>query len=303
MAGKSVRMRFTVFDISQITVEPSEIKLGKKLHEILDGTSSLQERRMVLNEDDPGGDSDFITNFKYVANILFGSFVRLKAGESSVFLTRFLDQKLVDINDIVAESGTGTAGTITGTVFFCISDNLLVMSEAHHNRKHLQNYFNWILLERASVENPFVLTPKKNSAVGIPIKEVQSIKLGEVFLSQPSMQDSLKKIRISSLAKLFSDMPTPQDFKQEDIISATLTLRIRKREMDKSRSLDAVLRIVDEEDVIITDRNGKTIRGTEYVVKADKMIEQNETGYYNESLIESEMIEIIRKVKNNEVVN
>ena len=71
---------------------------------------------------------------------------------------------------------------------------------------------------------------------------------------------------------------------------------------NNSAALDTALRLIDNDSITITGKNGKVIKGTEYTLRVVRDFETSATGYYNEKAIESEMRIIIKKLKNNEMV-
>jgi hypothetical protein len=102
----------------------------------------------------------------------------------------------------------------------------------------------------------------------------------------------------------FDDVKDLRDLEIEDIINATLTLTINKKQLGKNNkaALDTALRLIDNDSITITGKNGQTLKGTEYTLRVTRNFEPTATGYYNEKAIEGEMRKIIKAVKNNEMV-
>lgn len=67
-------------------------------------------------------------------------------------------------------------------------------------------------------------------------------------------------------------------------------------------ALDTALRLVDNDSVIITGKQGRRIKGTQYLIRAIRRFEQTGTDYYNEKAIETAMREIIKAVRDGKVV-
>lgn len=63
------------------------------------------------------------------------------------------------------------------------------------------------------------------------------------------------------------------------------------------------LRLVDSEDVIITGRNGKKLRGSSYLLNVSRNIESTGKGLYNVPEIEGVMHDIIRDVEAGKMVD
>jgi hypothetical protein len=260
---------------------------------------------MPLSSDGSNTDSDLISNFTYNQGYLFGSFIRLNAGEESTVLFKSLDKKTIEINEIISEAQKGSAGSIHDKVFFCMSGELMLMTSAWTNRKALEIYIDWILRERTDQDIQSRFVPKKNTAETIPIKDIQSIKVYDTYLNaQAETKRETFNLTREIVKLIFNDVKDLRDLEIDDIINATLTLTINKRELRKNNTaaLDTALRLIDNDSIIITGKNGQTLKGTEYTLRVTRRFEPTTTGYYNEKAIEGEMRKIIKAIRNNEVV-
>lgn len=302
MASK--KMVFHVFDIECKHVTPQAPKLSKELYSALNGTETTLERMMKLSSEQDSKDSDFISNFHENKGYLFGSFVRLNEGEESRVLIEQLKQKTVEINKIVSEADEGTAGSVKDTVFFCCYEDVMVMNSAHNNQKALSTYINWLLTKDTQKELSYNFNYRMNTTTTIPIQDVKSIRIGDTYLNKiPQFRKTRMSIGNSVLKHFFSDIKLPTDFEYDDIISATLNINLKKKAIEKQDALNTALRIVDDPNVTIVGRNGNTIKGSQYKMKATREIERTMDGYFNEKEIESNMREIIRAVRSGEVVS
>ena len=221
-------------------------------------------------------------------------------------MLKSLEQKTIDINEMIKEAKEGTAGTIKEKSFFCMYDDLLVMSSAIFTRKALENYINWVLRELADSEEICRFSHLKNTRSTIPIREIKEIELADAFMTK---YDVIKKesfnLGKNVLKTMLSNVKLGRDLDIEDIMSATLTLKINKRQLKKNNSavLDAALRLVDGENIKVIGNDGTRIDGTEYLTKCKRAFEKTSTGYYNEKAIETEMRKIIKAVKNGDMVS
>jgi hypothetical protein len=184
MAKKSSvqKMTVSVFEINPLTEGVGQIDLPVHLHAVLDETKKAKERLMPLSNDENSKDSDLISNFVFSQKFLFGSFVRLNAGEVSSVMNVSLDKKTIQIDEMISEAQKGSAGSIHSSAFFCMYGGFLVMSGAHTNKKALEVYINWLLREHNREQQQSVFTPMKNTAGTIPIKEIQSIQFADTYL-------------------------------------------------------------------------------------------------------------------------
>jgi hypothetical protein len=306
MAGrKAIPLTISVFEIEPLTAGIQSINLSKELYSALNKTAKAKERLMPLSSDGSNKDSDLISNFTYNQDHLFGSFIRLNAGEESTVLLTSLDKKTIEINEIISEAQKGSAGSIHDKVFFCMSGDLMLMTSAWSNRKALETYIDWILREKANQDIQARFVPKKNTAKTIPIKDIQSIKVSDTYLNaQAETKRETFSLTREIVKLLFNDVKDLRDLEVDDIINATLTLTINKRALRKNNTaaLDTALRLIDNDSITITGKNGQTLKGTEYTLRVVRNFEHTATGYYNEKAIEGEMRRIIKAIRNNEMV-
>jgi hypothetical protein len=295
----------TVFEVKPLTVDIMVPNLGKELFGVLNGTVTAKERLMPLSKDD-NRDSDFISNFSYLQKFLFGSFVRLNEGEESVVFATSLDKQKVGVNEMISQAREGSAGSIKEKVFFCLYENLIVISSAYRNEKALETYCHWLFREKAGKDLDFCFYPKMKTTDKIKIKNIQSIKIADTYLrGKAETKREAFALNKKLLKIIVDDIDTTEDFDINDIASATLEIKFKIRDIKKENAavLDAALRFVDDDNIVIKDKTGNTIRGSELIIKVTRNFETFEKGLYNEQAIETEMRKIIKAVRNNEMVS
>ena len=171
----------------------------------------------------------------------------------------------------------------------------------------------FLFADKLLEKNQIKFVPKKNTAETIQLKDIRSIQLAETFLT-PNNDKSNKnatevvkfgRLKDEVLKLLVKDTKSMADYALDDIISATLTLKIQRKGLKKDNlaALDTALRIVNSDDVIITSKDNKRIRGTAYLIMVVRSIEQTSLGYYNEKQIETEMRKILKELKSGQVVS
>lgn len=302
---KPVEMTIAVFEIQPLTEGTQIVDLPKILYTVLNKTKTAKERLMPLNADENSKDSDFIGSFNYNQGFLFCSFIRLNEGEESTVLFTSLEKKTVEINEIIVTAQEGSAGSVRDKAFFCMCGNLMVMSSSKNNRGALETYINWILCNNLNDSQQCKFVPRKNTADTVPIKDISSIQFLDTYLNgKQDIQKTSLQLKKGLLQSLLNDVATIRDFDIQDIISATLLLRINKKQLKKNNSavLDTALRLVDNENVIITGKQGRRIKGTQYLIRVVKKFERTAASYYNERAIETAMREIIKAVRDGQVV-
>ena len=296
---------FSVYNIKPVVENVEITDLPGKLYKALNKTETAKERLMPLSHHDDNKDKDFISNFNYGQGYLFGSFVRLNEGEVSSVLITSLDKKTIGINEMISDAKKGSAGSIKTSGFFCMSEDILVLSSARSIRGALETYSSWITREKLNNDLQCRFVPLINTATDIPIRNIQSIKFTDTFGSSSNLiSNASMTLSKNLLDQLFGKVKTLRDINIDDIVSATLVLQINKKELRKNNAdiLNTALRLVDSENIIITDNDGKRIKGTEYLSKVVRRFEKIGNQRYNEKAIETEMRGIIKAVKNGEVV-
>ncbi|MGL4986250.1 MAG: hypothetical protein ACRC5H_03825 [Treponemataceae bacterium] len=297
-------VKITVFEVRYKETNPAAITLGKDLFDCLDKTQSSKERFLPLSNKDENGDNDFITTFTFSSDFLFGSFARLVEGIESTVLKTSLDKKKVSLNDMLVESSENAEGSIKNYSFFCIYKNLLAITNQRNAIKSFEIYVNWILEKNSKKNTGIGFYPKKNTINTIPIKEIKSVQISSDYINaKDELKTEAVKLTSSVLKDFFTDVKGKKDFDQENLVSAILTLQFKTKEINKEKALEAALKITDDDNIIITGKNGKRIKGSSYLVTAIRRIEKLKTGIFNEKEIETEMRSILKDVINDKVVN
>lgn len=294
----------TVYEVHCRQESVEKPKLSISLFRALNSTNSIRDRLMPLSKTNDNKDHDFIANFISSPHSLFGSFARLREGEESVVQKTILDKKIASLNEMVSASAKNSEGFIRSSSFFCVYNSLLAITNAHANIRAFETYINWLLKQQEDSNYMYRFIPKKNTATTISIGEIKSIQLADTFINAESniTRTQMFNLKTNILKTFFKDIKSVSDFNEEDIISATLTLKFNKKKLQKEKALDTALKIIDSEDIIINGKNGKRIRGSEFLVKAIRKIEKSGKNLYNELQIEKEMHDILKRVENNEVV-
>ena len=300
------RLTIQVFDIVPRTTEISTPNYPSWLFSILDRTNSISERFMKLDRNEETaetyGEGDFIPYFVTSGGFLFGSFVRLRPGEATDVRLLQLDQKSVSLNDMVTQAEEGSAGSIREYAHFCLYKGFMAMSFAHRNWRPLEHHVNWLLREHgepgAATACKLVKKKRQNEAT-IPVAKISDIVIGEDALQARDQGSYSKKIlglKSDILKTLLVDIKGTEAIEMEDILSATVHIKIKKKELKKhGKALDTLFRVMDSDEITIKSKDGRTIKGSEYEIKTVRT--------FDEQAIETEMRSILKDVDNGEVVS
>lgn len=149
----------------------------------------------------------------------------------------------------------------------------------------------------------FLIQPKKNTATEISIKEIKSVEITDGYINSRDETKSQSMTLTNQLLRLLLDVKGKKDFDEENLISAKLTLKFKQKEINKEKSLDTALKIIDDENITVIGKNGRRIRGSEYLITAVRKIEKLESGIFNEQEIETEMRQILKDINNGKMVS
>ena len=149
----------------------------------------------------------------------------------------------------------------------------------------------------------FLIQPKKNTATEISIKEIKSVEIADGYINSRDETKSQSMTLTNQLLRLLLDVKGKKDFDEENLISAKLTLKFKQKEINKEKSLDTAIEIIDDENITVIGKNGRRIRGSEYLITAVRKIEKLESGIFNEQEIETEMRQILKDINNDKMVS
>lgn len=149
----------------------------------------------------------------------------------------------------------------------------------------------------------FLIQPKKNTATEISIKEIKSVEIADGYINSRDETKSQSMTLTNQLLRLLLDVKGKKDFDEENLISAKLTLKFKQKEINKEKSLDTALKIIDDENITVIGKNGRRIRGSEYLITAVRKIEKLKSGIFNEQEIETEMRQILKDINNGKMVS
>ena len=306
------RMTMQVFDVRPRDTKIETPDYSSDLFKLLDGTKSINERFMELHQETGVAaaldEGDFIPYFSFDDDFLFGSFVRIRPGEMTNVTKVQLSQKKVALGDMVTQAEEGSAGSIKEYAFFCMYSNVLIMSSARTNRRSLENYFNWLLREAKKPVSECDFVAQKRTEDQISMGDITDIQIQEGYFQDkaqtPEARSRFLNIKRTLIKSLILDIDGTEDIDFEEILSATLHIKLKRREAKKrnEKSLDTLLKVMDSDDIMIRGRNGRRIRGTAYLVKVVREIEHTGRNF-NEPEIDSEMRKILKDVVNGKVVN
>lgn len=200
------------------------------------------------------------------------------------------------------EAEANIEGAIKDSAFFCIYKSFFAITKKNLV-KPIETYINWIMNNQMDNER-IILKPKESSLSEISVKEITKIEIKSGYMNSDAetKSQSLNLTR-TILKSLIKDVSYTDDFDEENFISAVLTLKFKQKEINKRETLNAAVRLVHDDDIIVTGKNGKRISGSNFFISVTRDIEKLASGRFNEKQIETEMRTILREVNDGKVVS
>lgn len=268
-------------------------------------STSVKKRQMLINQDDPSGEQDVISNYlvqdeQYNKN-LCATFMRMSPNAKDEHIDKkYLENNTLKIEDISFHE-TKTDAQHKSHFYFCMNDKYLVTALLPKNTTitRVQTYINW-LLGISTLE----LTPIIEAPDGKKLSDLKLIKFSDPFCDQPDMfkdtvylQDKLSDF----MSKIFLDTESLKNIDLGQIISAELTLKVIKpkkmAENDYQNKYGAILKpIADMENITFKDKLGNTITGDRIQKIKSILIEQTDNGYISEQQLNTEMATFLREL-------
>ncbi len=306
---KSIKLR--AFKIENAMLSQSDSGILSLLSRILTIESIAESRRMRLNEQD--SDEDLLSNFEWQQHTyLFGMMLRIiPADNGGVISNDLFGQHKISITDI--ETGHPDQLQYKDHYYFCLNNQYLITNlSGTFNIDRFQTYLNWLVREIRP--NLIELTPITKVPQGVRVSDINSIEFGNggfahasVSRSDPSITTRISELSQSVLTYLLNDTSTLTGISGEELVSATLHLKIKKKpesmaEADYNRVMGAITRqITNDSGITIRTKSGKKYNGEAIKVVKEIDVELTDTGRIVEEQLKQKMELFLEDLNNSNV--
>lgn len=273
------------------------------LQQVLTPESTVAQRRMPLNAEDP--DRDLLANFTWSTNnaYMFGMMLRIiPADNGGVISEELFDQPTITMAQVNA--GDPDQSQYKGHFYFALNNNYLVTNLAGNiNINRLQTYINW-LLERVRGERLFQFTEVTKLPDGVQlsqIKDIQFVGGGNVVSAAPveneltTLSTKLHSLTDDLWRKLLNDTSTLAEIQSNQLIEARLFLKLKSKPKEMAqeafqRVMGAIAtNITNDSGLVVRTKDGNKFTGTAVKVKKPVSIECVEANRIVEEQLKQEM--------------
>lgn len=303
-------VKLRAFEIVNTNINSSSSDVGDKLRIYLDNSKDANERRMLLNSEDPQKEEDLISNFASNSenNITFCTMLRVALGNNVQHIDMNLfNEKLFTI-DQLNKVTLNSEAIYKNHYYFSMNNNFLVTNlQGNITITRLQTYLNWLLNGLYEI-NPLVskeLLPSLSE-----IKDV-TIRDSNIYPQSTSNEEKtsksffdLGKVALEFIKSALVDSQKLSDIELEQMISAKLVIEFKKPKKTDTdeikRAFGALLKPVSDLDnfEFTTRQNKKITKGKEVLRTKEIHIETTESGLLNEAHLSQEMAKFILELEN-----
>lgn len=290
--------------------EPHSGILGL-LQQMLTPESTVAQRRMPLNAEDP--DRDLLANFTWATNnaYMFGMMLRIiPADNGGVISEELFNQPTITMAQVNA--GNPGQSQYKGHFYFSLNNNYLVTSLAGNiNIDRLQTYINW-LLEGVRGERLFQFTELTKLPDGVQlsqIKDIQFVGGGNIVSATPSENEQttfsarLGNLTDDLLGQLIGDTSSLAEIQSNQLIEARLFLKLKSKPKEMAqetfqRVMGAIAtNVTNDSGLVVRTKDGNKFTGAAVKVKKPVSVECVEANRIVEEQLKQEMELFLSEVR------
>lgn len=307
---KEIKLR--IFKIENNDITKKDSGLLSMLSNKLDN-SKAQDRRMILNQDDPKKEEDLISDYQIRSNILIsGAMLRIMlSSEAPSIPDNLFDEKRIVISEL-DQLEIENSSIYKDHYYFLLNNNYVVTNlPGNYTITRFQTYINWLLeIDRESFF--FEFTPMTVLHDDIKLSDLRNIRIQDPSSNNFPADREVSTKKILDLSKTFifnflKDVKSFPDIEIDKIISAELLIKFKKSKdlsnEEYQKILGAYLKpICDTENVIFVPKKGSPIKGSEILKIKTVMIEFTESNKVSEPQLLQEMEKFLKEVQNEQKI-
>lgn len=305
MAGRK-KIRLRSFGLSNTNLIQNGTGIIACLNSVLPEDSTANSRRMMLNAQD--GDEDLLSFYSFLRDrYLFGMMIRIIPVENGGFISDDLfSNNTISIADL--EQGADNGFQYKDHYYFMLSDRFVVTNlSGSYSIDRFQTYINWLTENHRN--SIFDMNPVTKLPDGVRVSDIKSIEFAGVRAvnvepnSEPAVVTKMREITSDVLSMLFEDTEELDNIRGEELVSAKLLLKIRKRpadmaEEDYTRAMSAMTRqITNDSGIAIKTRQGGTYTGEAVKDVKEVDVELTENDRLNEQQLKQLMEQYLQDLE------
>lgn len=305
MAGRK-KIKLRSFGLSNTNLIQNGTGIIACLNSVLPENSTANSHRMMLNAQD--GDEDLLSFYSFLRDrYLFGMMLRIIPVENGGFISDDLfSNNTISIADL--EQGADNGFQYKDHYYFMLSDRFVVTNlSGSYSIDRFQTYINWLTENHRN--SIFDMNPVTKLPDGVRVSDIKSIEFAGVRAvnvepnSEPAVVTKMREVTSDVLSMLFEDTEELDNIRGEELVSAKLLLKIRKRpadmaEEDYTRAMSAMTRqITNDSGIAIKTRQGGTYTGEAVKDVKEVDVELTENDRLNEQQLKQLMEQYLQDLE------
>lgn len=307
---KPITLRAFVIENKSLTQSSSDLFL--LLSDKLNNTV-VDDRRMIINPDDPRQEQDLISDFiERGSASLFSTMLRIEPNSDVLNIpASMLQQEKINISDLKTVQ-EGLPNLYKDHYYFLLNENYLITTLKRPTTiMRLQVYINW-LLDAEREDNLYEFTPKIVTQ-DIALNQLQSIKVQDYKTipintsDEKNVKSANKKISPELLDKVLElinikDIKGVDKYMLERVISAELFIKFKKvkefTNEEYQKKLGALMKpISDTDNITYHLKGGGTIKGSDIEKTKKVEIETTDSNFISENQLIQAMEKFAKELK------
>ncbi|HFE9653323.1 hypothetical protein OHW45_06080 [Acinetobacter baumannii] len=304
--------KLRAFEIINSDINKKQSDLGDKLRSKLQTSIAVNDRRMLLNAEDPQKEEDLISDFaknSSVGDPLFCTMLRVALGNNVHHIDGTLFSKpnftISELNNSIVNA----EAIYKNHYYFAVNNNFLITNmPGNLTITRLQTYLNWLLNDLYEL-NPLVAEdamPELSNIKDIVVRDPVTGGNIASTAGKPTFGKTFNigKAAIELVKQALNDTKDISDHQLEQMISAKLVIEFKKPKKDDDeqikRAFGALLKPVSDLDnfEFMTRGNKRIIKGKKILRVKEVTIETTDSNLLNEAQLSQEMNRFIRELEN-----
>ncbi|EGY60909.1 hypothetical protein [Neisseria sp. GT4A_CT1] len=228
-----VAIKLRAFEITNTDINKMHSDVKDKLKSFLKNSKTVNERRMLLNTEDPQKEEDFISNFSkdnLLMDVIFCTMLRVAFGNNVQHINTHLFEKPNFTIEELNNSTLDTDAIYKNHYYFALNNNYLVTNlQGNITITRLQTYLNWLLNDLYEI-SPLLaeeIVPSISDIKDIVVKDTSIYPTKESENSTQRSSFDLGKIALNLIKNALIDSDKLSDIELEQMISARLVIEFK----------------------------------------------------------------------------
>ena len=303
MANKKKEITIKAFVVENKSLVQSENGLFDLLKQKLETSNVLFRKKET--ESNIRKEEDYLFSYDINDKSLFGYMIRFMDAENiPQFSPEKLSEKKISLEELIEANQEGSKSFKDLYYFLLNNNHIIIYFVGRMNISRFQDYVNWFL-NTNNEQVKFEFTPKVADIENLRLGDIKRIDINDAMINLPKNQDEIvhKNLSVSQslIERFFNDVKTFEQIKENNIISAKLSLLFKKPKKmsndEYQNSMGSLLKAMgNEDDITVLTKNKERIKGSKFFRSKQITIEIIKPNVLCESTLFDEMNNFLKEL-------